>query len=214
MNNQISLKEAEQKVFVSFFQDGLVDIFLGFFFTQFVIALYLSESLGDFWSSAVFIPVLGLVFIVLWLVRKNMVKPRVGEVKFGQWRVKRLIRFNVIMLVVLTGSAILAALSAAMFDILPEWMPLAPLFFSSIMLVGFGIAGYYLNYALFYVYGVLLAAAPIVGEWLWTNMNVPHHGFPVTFGFSAGVMILVGLVQLIRFLRENPLPSSTEGLLE
>jgi hypothetical protein len=214
MNNQISLKEAEQKVFVSFFQDGLVDIFLGFFFTQFVIALYLSESLGDFWSSAVFIPILGLVFIVLWLVRKYVVKPRVGEVKFGQWRVKRLMRFNVIMLIVLTGSAIMAALSAAMFDILPEWMHLAPLSFSIILLVGFSIAGYYLNYTLFYVYGVMLAAAPLVGEWLWTNMNVPHHGFPVTFGFSAGVLILAGLVQLIRFLHENPLPPSTEEELE
>jgi hypothetical protein len=214
MNNQISLKEAEQKVFISFFQDGLVDIFLGFFFTQFAIAPHLSESLGDFWSSAVFIPIWGLVFIVLWLIRKHVVKPRVGEVKFGQWRVKRLMRFNVIMLVVLTASAILAAISAAMFDILPEWVHLAPLSFSIILLVGFSIAGYYLNYALFYVYGVMLAAAPIVGEWLWTNMNVPHHGFPVTFGFSAGVMILVGLVQVIRFLRENPLPPSTEGLLE
>ena len=212
MNNQISLKEAEQKVFVSFFQDGLVDIFLGFFFTQFIIPIYLSERLGDFWSSAVFIPILGLVFIVLWLVRKYVVQPRVGVVKFGQWRRNRLMRFNVIILVVLLGSAILAAISAAIFDLLPTWLNLVPLSFSIVLLIAFSLAGYFLNYALFYAYGVVLAAAPLVGEWLWTNMNVPHHGFPVTFGFASGFMILVGLVRLMRLLRDNPLP--IEGALE
>jgi hypothetical protein len=212
MNDQISLKAVERKVFVSFFQDGLVDIFIGAFFTQFVFALYLSESLGDFWSSAVFVPIWGLLFVILWLVRKYVVKPRVGEVKFGEWRVKRLMRFNVIILVVLLGSAILAAISAATFDLLPDWMPLAPLSFSITLLIGFSLAGFFLDYTLFYVYGVLLAAAPIVGEWLWTNMNVPHHGFQVTFGFASAVMILVGLVRLIRLIRANPLP--TEGALE
>jgi hypothetical protein len=214
MNNQISLKEVERKVFISFFQDGLVDIFLGFFFTQFVIAPYLSESLGDFWSSAVFVPIWGLLFILLWLVRKYVVKPRVGEVKFGKWRKNRLMRFNVIILIVLLASAILAALSAAVFDLLPAWVNLAPLSFSIVLLVSFSLAGFFLNYPLFYVYGVILAAAPIVGEWLWANTNVTHHGFPVTFGFASGVMILVGLLRLTRLLLDHPLPPSTERTLE
>jgi hypothetical protein len=206
------LKEAERKVFISFFQDGLVDIFLGFFFTQFVIAPYLSESLGDFWPSALFLPIEGLVFVVLWLIRKYVVKPRVGEVKFGPWRRNRLMRFNVIMMVVLLGALLLGVLSFVNFDSLPGWTISAR--FSAILLIGFGLAGYFLNNARFYLYGVLVAAAPIVGEWLWTNMDVPHHGFPVTFGFASIVMILAGLVQLMRLLRENPLPSSTEGALE
>jgi len=56
MSSQISLKEAEQKVFKTAYNDGLWDIFLGCFFMIFVIAPYLSESLGDFWISVVFLP--------------------------------------------------------------------------------------------------------------------------------------------------------------
>ena len=54
MSQPISLKEAERKVFQSTANDGLWDIFLGIFFLEFVIAPFLSESMGDFWSVAVF----------------------------------------------------------------------------------------------------------------------------------------------------------------
>ena len=56
MSQKISLREAERKAFRSRYNDGLWDILLGCFFLMFVIAPYLSASLGDFWSSAVFLP--------------------------------------------------------------------------------------------------------------------------------------------------------------
>ena len=56
MSRQLSLKEAERKAFRTKYDDGLWDILLGCFFSMFAIAPFLSASLGDFWSSAVFVP--------------------------------------------------------------------------------------------------------------------------------------------------------------
>jgi len=39
-----------------------------------------------------------------------------------------------------------------------------------------------------------------------TRGYATHHGFPITFGTSAGIMILVGLVIFVRLLRDNPIP--------
>jgi hypothetical protein len=44
----------------------------------------------------------------------------------------------------------------------------------------------------------------LIGEWLWTKGYAAHHGFPVTFGISSGIMILVGWILFVRFLRNNP----------
>lgn len=205
MNQQISLKDAERRAFLFYSRDGLLDIFLGFVFCLFAIAPYLSESLGDFWSSVVFVPVWGLVFIVLWLIRKYVIRPRAGQVTFGAWRKKRLIQFNVLMFIVLGGSMGLGALCFVFFGEMQSWVPVAIL--STTLLIGSGLAGYYLDYTFLYVYGVLLATAPVVGEWLWRNAGVSHHGYPITFGFVSGFMILVGLIQLFRLLRRYPSPS-------
>jgi len=42
------------------------------------------------------------------------------------------------------------------------------------------------------------------------NHKASHHGFPVTFGITAAVMIVIGLFLFVRLLRDNPLP--VEGL--
>lgn len=48
----------------------------------------------------------------------------------------------------------------------------------------------------------------MIGEWLWTQGYATHHGFPITFGISAGIMILVGLAVFVRLLRDNPVPTN------
>ena len=72
------------------------------------------------------------------------------------------------------------------------------------LLVGFSVAAYMLDYTRLYFYGLMLFIAPLVGEWLYAYHGASHHGYPVVFGFSAGVMILTGLVLFIRLLKENP----------
>ena len=205
MSQEISLKEAERKAFTSAYQDGLWDIFIGCVILEFAIAPFLSRSLGDFWSSAVFLPFWAIVFLAIWLIRKYMVTPRVGMVKFGSWRRTRLVQFNVVIFTVLLVAFILGILSAVNFATLPGWIHTAR--FSLIILVGFGVAAYFLDFTRLYIYGILFALSPLVGEWLYVHMKAPHHGFPITFGITAGATVLVGLVKFIHLLRHYPLPA-------
>jgi hypothetical protein len=215
MSQKISLKEAERKAFTSTFQDGLWDIFIGCFLLQFSIGPFLGPTLGDFWSSVVFLPFFALVFLVIWFVKKYVIAPRVGIVKFGQWRVTRMIRFNVGMVLALTVSLLLGILSLVQFGSIPGWIHTAR--FSLIFLITFCAAAYFLDFTRLYIYGVLIALSPLIGEVLYVYLKVSHHGFPITFGITAGLIILTGLVLFVRFLQDYPLPTdqpATEELIE
>ena len=204
MSQPISLKEAERKVFRSTVNDGLWDIFLGIFFLEFVIAPYLSESLGDFWSSAVFLPVWAVVYLVIRLIRKKVVEPRIGMVKFGPVRISKIKRFSYVMLAFNCIALILGIWAAFSFNRTSG--EAIPYMFSILLLAGFSMAALFLEFNRLYVYGLLIALAPVAGEWLWKNGYAAHHGWPVTFGVISGIMILVGLIIFIRLLRSNPLP--------
>jgi hypothetical protein len=69
---------------------------------------------------------------------------------------------------------------------------------------------YFLDFHRLYVYGLLAGISPLIGEWLWSRGLAPHHGWPITFGVSSAVMILVGLVVFIRLILANPIPA--EGM--
>ena len=206
MSTPISLKDAERKVFQSTFADGLWDVFIGCSFPlQFTIAPFLSVSMGDFWSSAVFLPFLGAVYLVIWLVRKNVVAPRIGKVEFGLVRKARLKKFTVMMLVFNVIVFILGLIAALRFRTLPLVGPNTVLALT--LLIGFSTAAYFLDFPRLYVYGLLAALGTPTGEWLYQNMGASHHGYPIVFGTLAGVMILTGLGIFARFLQNNPLPA-------
>jgi hypothetical protein len=208
MEQTVSLKDAEKKVFITATQDGLWDIWLGCIFLIFVIAPFLSVSMGDFWSTAVHLPFYGIVFLAVWLIRKKIIKPRMGIVKYGKVRKAKLMKFSIIMLVVNIIAFILGIISAYKFQLLPELTPMIT--FSLIVLVGFTTAAVFLGLRRLFFYGLMTAAAPIVGEWLYYNWNFSHHGFPVTFGVASGIMIITGLVIFIRLLKRFPaLPPDT-----
>ena len=203
MSNEISLKETERKVFNTAFRDGLLDIAIGGFLLVFAIGPYVTPYLGDFWGSVVmFLPLWAILFPVLWLIRKYVVTPRVGSVKYGPWRISRMKRFNVVILIVLVFSLILGILSAVEFDAVPGYMHTAR--FSLVFLLVFSVAGYFLDFARLYIYGTMIALAPLIGELLYQNLKIPHHGFPVTFGIASGLITLTGVILFVRFLRDHP----------
>ena len=103
-------------------------------------------------------------------------------------------------MVLLCVALLLGFISAFRFQVMPSWMPTAIL--SLVFLVIFSLAAYFLNVNRLAIYGLLLALSPLVGEFLYRQWGVPHHGFPVTFGFSAAVMLGAGLFLFVRLIRE------------
>jgi hypothetical protein len=205
MSSQISLKEAERKAFRTKVDDGLWDILVGSYFLLFLVAIYLSPSLGDFWSSAVIIPIWGLIYLVIWLIRKYIITPRMGVVKFGHMRKTRLMKFTIMMVVFNVIALILGIIAAINFAKLPGQV--MSIMFGMLLLIAFSLAAYFLDLSRFYIYGLLVGLSPLIGEWLWSHGYASHHGFPITFGITAGIMIIIGLIIFFRLLHDNPLPS-------
>lgn len=210
MTEKVSLKDLERGLFRDSIQDGILDIQIGLMLLMFVLPIYLSPKLGDFWSSAVFLPLWLLVIFAPRAYRKKVIWPRVGTMIYGNYRKKKMMRLNIIMLVFNMLALILGLFSFFNFSALSGWAPSAG--FSMIMLIGFSTAGYMLDMPRLYLYAILIAAAPVIGEYLYRNFGASHHGFPITFGSLSAALVTTGLIILIRLLDKYP-PQEKEELI-
>jgi hypothetical protein len=215
MKDPINLKSAERKAFQTTFEDGLWDVFIGCFALEFAIAPLLSGSLGDFWSSAIFLPFFGLAYLAIWLARKHVVAPRIGKARFGKVRVNRLRRFTIILVGVNVVLFVLGLLAAFAFGGASSGDStllgnLLAVLLGLILLAGFSVAAHLLDFPRLYLYGALLFVATPVGEWLYRYHGAAHHGYPIVFGITAAIMIVTGLVLFVRLIRNNPIAEMPE----
>jgi hypothetical protein len=205
MSTQISLKDLERNVFQKSFHDGLIDIQIGCVLLMFVIAPQLSPYLGDFWSSMIFLPFWAVIYLGVREIRKKIVQPRVGVVEFGKYRKSRQKKLGLVILVFNLLVLALGILSFFNFANLPGWVHSVR--FSAVILAGFSLAGYMQEFPRLYLYGILIALAPLIGEFLYITFQVPHHGIPITFGITSFLIILNGLGIFRRLLKAHPVTS-------
>ncbi len=205
--NNVSVKEADRRIYRTSLDDGLVDIFIFSVVLMFIIGPFLSVYLGDFGASAIFLPFWGAVCLILLYIRKKVIKPRAGVVNYGPQRRRKLTLFTGIMLVLYVVFMLLGLLAF----ISPGAFIWAPTFaFAMMVLISFGLAGYFLDVTRFYLYGLMLAGGFFVGEWLYQTFGFSHHGIPVVFGVSGMVIFLIGFIKLITFVQNNPLPTEDQ----
>ena len=95
------------------------------------------------------------------------------------------------------------------------WGP--PLSLSLILLSGFSLGALFLQIPRLFAYGLLLGAAPLVGEALFQRGLASHHGFPIVFGVGAVTILVSGVVRFVRFLPprnrdfQGPFTEGTHG---
>ena len=201
------MKKLERATFLATADSGLWDIFLASVFSMMAIGPHLSVYLGDFWAAGVFLPVFALLLWGIHRVEVRIIRPRIGIVEYGRPRQKRLKNLGVIMLVVNVLALVLGLAAAYRFPM--EQGEVVPFFLSIILLLGFSTAAFFLGVPRVFFYGVMLAAAPVVGEFLFQRGYATHHGFPVTFGTCTVVILVAGIVRFVRFL---PPPASDAGV--
>lgn len=212
MSQFMSLKEAEKKAFRTVFQDGLWDIYLGLLLSTaglgFLVAGGSRSELPGILAVLVFVCLFLLAF---WAAKKYVTTPRVGLVKFGPKRKARIRNVRVVLFL-----SALAGVAMFFFGLspgpsgVPGWatnIPLAAYVWAGQAIVVFAIGAYLLDVPRFYFYGVLYALPFPAAIALDENGIVSHNvAFPLSYGVSAGIIVLIGLVLFVRFLNDYPLP--------
>jgi hypothetical protein len=190
MVEDISLKEIQRKVYMTFFQDGLWDIFLGLFILGWGLAMLTDLA---YLPGVTFI---GLYFAI-WGVKKRITYPRIGYARFSATSRRRITtKFVILGVAVLLVGVMLAVLWGTRTR--PQWLAdYFPLIFNGILASIVCFVAYWARVKRFYGYAVLIFLGAVFHLWL---------GIEWEFGFigAGGIILLIGLGVLIIFLRKYP----------
>lgn len=207
-------RDLERRTYRAARDDGLWDVMIASVFSMFAFGPLLSESMGDFWASAVFLPILAGVYVAIHLIRVHVVRPRTGTIELGEERRERMKMVSWVLLALNIVALFLGIFG--WFGFFEEWFGISgsvyPVSLAILILAGFSLGAYITGIWRYAAYGLLLAIAGIAGEWMWQNDMADHHGFPVAFGTVAAIILLTGLARLAVVLRDHPLPDSNAAV--
>ena len=213
--HSLRLKEAERKAFrLSTSQDGLYDIFIGSYIGLMSATPWLDENgLRTPWNIALTMTLGMLILLGVMLIKKFIVAPRIGLVRYGIDRKKRMKKLAIGMAVIfLLTLALFGMTVSAIYFREPifkgslEWsFPLdivhtaAGIFIFAI----FCMIGYMNDYPRMYLYGFLFGLGYVISTALQDITGNPLY-WP--WALAGLVAVIIGIILFIRFLREYPLP--------
>jgi hypothetical protein len=208
MSDVLSLKEAERKAFqLSNSHDGLYDIFFGVFIAALSSMAWLDENgLRTPWN---FILVEAIGFAVLLgvlITKKFVVAPRVGQVRFGPERKKRIRQLAVVMGIAfaLTVGLFLLTLTAS------QRGPVGQGFKLDIVHVGAGLfmwavfsfIGWMKDFPRMILYGWIFGSGYVISTIL---QDLTAGLFQWPLAISGVIVTAIGVVIFVRFLEKYPL---------
>lgn len=213
MKNNIDLKKLERKVWTSFFQDGIWDIYLGLLLMAIAVGAFFTDTgLSEQYSIFGHIGVVILAIFFLWLGKRLITLPRMGTVHFGPKGKARITKAQIILaLSCFLGLAAFMLVSSAMVNTTAR-QPIMDFIFPSFwvinMLVVFSLAAFFLNYRRLFIIGLLYAMAvpadKIMRQLLHVDLSV------LAFGVPALIILIMGFIVLTRFLKKYPRANEEE----
>lgn len=196
MSYQIDMKEIERQVFLSYSEDGLVDIAIGIVITAW--GLMLTQEPNGL------IGLIGLLGMGIWYIGKRSITiPRIGVIEPSPKMERRLTNLAVFLLVL--GLVVLAGivLSQATGSTMISDYSLGIL--GLVLAAGVALLAYLLNAARMYIYALILFASFAGGEILARSITAfDAFAFSVVLGGS--LILLSGIIILVRFMRKYPRP--------
>ena len=202
MNEPIDLEQLEKQAFLSFHQDGVLDLCLGGALLQLgsIIFFFPSFFAGLQGSAIVWI------FIYATL-KKVMTFPRLGYVEFSVARKERNFLVKMLLVGILLTPIVGMVVSLL---VIPNFMPVLETNYMLILAVcgvasGCGVA-YYTGIRRFYAYGIIIGFVYGLSHfWLLPLF--------VALLVTGGLSLLIGLVILIQFFHRYPKAQLTERMV-
>jgi hypothetical protein len=208
MSQQTDLKTLERKLYTRYFDDGILDMLLGYYLFWGGLFQILSDRIATD-SARIVIMLLGFVLIcpVFLLAKHNITIARLGLVEFGESRRKqrtRLIAFMVIMVLATAALVILTASQGSTADsdlLIPRGSPVGPIFVGCFVAFIIGGVALFMNFDRMLIWAGIFGVSYMIGMLLDTS--VPHLA-------GGGIIIVVGAVYLVKFLQRYPRIESEE----
>jgi len=205
VENDKGLKELEQKVFRSYFKDGLWDIYGA------LILLGFGLTMVTGWDYLII--AFAAIAVILLLFRQRIVIPRLGQVKFSSELQVKTKRSKLIAMAILTFTMLLGVVFFVLYSTnnMPRWLDtwMGDYFFvafGGVLAMLIAAAAYIVGVWRYHIYAVLTFIAYVLANMLRSN---DMEGIPI---IVVGCTILIsGVTILTRFLRKYPLPPQETG---
>ena len=211
MNKKTSLREVEKKTYMSYHQDGLLDIFVGVYVLLFALGILLM-TVTDFSTWFIIPAVFPAIMMPIWIsAKKRITMPRIGYVKFGTRGANKLMAVFIGLVVVGLGAFMVFAFASKS----QAWaLTLRNLIVpNGMIIIGISAAAisslfaYTMGLKRLYVYGTLTLVLFLAGHFT----TIPFGYFLLTIGL---VVIINGFVLLTQFTRKHPLLQGDETNVE
>lgn len=195
------------------FEDGFWDLLLGCIFMMLAIYPVTREILGPVWNLVLFLSVLALLVAAELLLRRYVSGPRIGYAQPRRSPKLRLVLVFTVLMVLITFGLVLVTLLS------PESVPSPPVEASpgrsylveliALLVIGglFSALGYLYGVTRLYFYGWMLGLANLASVYMthnagWTVL--------IPLAMAAGIILLIGFVLLVRFLRKYPVRAEAD----
>jgi hypothetical protein len=203
MTKQNTLREIERKAYMSYHQDGLLDMVIGLYALSFGLGIFVDKIL-EFSFAAIMSAITISIVLPIWIhAKKKITMPRIGFVKFGAGGSNKL--FAIFLGLAVASLGVSLALGVFMIgqNGRPVWLEI--LFQYGMIWIGLGAAvigslfAYNVGLKRLHGYGLLTLALLVSGHFL----GIPFESLLLTIG---SVIIASGAALLVQFIRRYPLP--------
>ena len=203
MDTTVDLEQIEKKAYLSYYEDGLIDLYIGLILTG--VGLYLRYH---------FFPLIFIAWVPLFffkLVKKFITQPRMGYIIPSEKRKKEMSKKAKITTAALVVSVLISIISVLVFarkDIFADGFAellrqnvfyILGLKFSILILIGAMVT----RLQRLYIYSALLGGATLI--FMFAGIS-----FKQNMVFPGVIPLICGIVILYRFLNRYPLPANHE----
>jgi hypothetical protein len=213
MSQLFTSKNAERKIFLlAIFQDGIWDMQIGGAIMLFSFYPVTRRLLGPGWNLVLIFGLLAILLIFGATLKRNVSKPRMGLVKYGQKQKSKLLTMRLIIFgIFLVSTALAISLIMQVFQgpnwgaKAPEWLQMLDM---DIVFGLFAVAIFSLVSGVFrmwrpFIYGLLLGSG-LVGSGALSVYGGPEFKYP--FAIAGGIILVIGLGIFLRFVRTYQIP--------
>jgi hypothetical protein len=204
----MTLREIEKKAYMSYHQDGLLDIVIGLYALAFGLGIII-DRIWELSFATIMPAILIAIVLPIWIqAKKKITMPRIGFVKFGARGSNKL--FAVLLGLSIAGLGFAVAFGVFMAtgqNGTPFWLEI--LFQYGMIWIGLGAAvigslfAYTMGLKRLHGYGLLTLALFASGHFL----RIPFEYLLLAIG---SVIIASGAALLTQFIRRYPLPKGAQ----